>query len=160
MRIQIGAVGRLKQGPAQSLCVDYLKRVELQGRAIGLRSISVHEIAESRKSTASARCTQEAERLLAAVPSGAFVCALDEHGSPLTSKDFATRLARLLDEGVGDLAFLVGGPDGHGPDVLARSDLMLSLGPMTWPHMLARAMLAEQLYRAVTILANHPYHRE
>lgn len=160
MRIFIGAVGRLKQGPAQSLCADYLKRVELQGRAIGLRAITVHEIPESQKATSSARCADEAERLIAALPAGAYVCALDEHGTLLASKDFAARMTQLLEQGAGDLALLVGGPDGHGSEIRARADLILSFGPMTWPHMLARAMLAEQLYRAVTILANHPYHRE
>jgi 23S rRNA (pseudouridine1915-N3)-methyltransferase len=160
LRTFIGAVGRLKHGPAQSLCADYLKRVELQGRALGLRATTVHEIPESQKSTAAARCAEEAERMLSAVPAGAFVCALDERGTLLTSRDFAARISRLLDEGTGDLVLLIGGPDGHGPEVLARADLVLSFGPMTWPHMLARAMLAEQLYRAVTILANHPYHRE
>src|SRR5690606_4076510 len=117
MRTFIGAVGRIKHGPAQSLCADYLKRVELQGRAIGLRAVTVHEVAESQKATAAARCAEESERLVAAVPTGAFVCALDEHGSLLSSKDFAARIVGLLNDGTGDLALLVGGPDGHGPAV-------------------------------------------
>lgn len=160
MRILIGAVGRLKRGPERSLCVEYLDRTALQGRAVGLRGVDVREIPESRRKSSSERRNEEAAQLLAAAPDGACVIALDEKGNTESSKDFARRIAGLQADGVSDLALLIGGPDGHGPEVFARASATLSFGPMTWPHMLARAMLAEQLYRAVTILANHPYHRD
>ena len=102
---------------------------------------------------------QEAELLLAAVPAGAIVVALDERGKALPSEAFAARIGDWRDRGAGDLAFLIGGADGHGDAVRARADFLLAFGPMTWPHMLVRGMLAEQLYRAQQILAGHPYHR-
>ena len=101
----------------------------------------------------------ESMQLLAAVPEGAVVVALDERGQDLSSGAFAERLARWRDDGARAVAFLIGGADGLAPAARERADLLLALGRMTWPHMLVRVMLAEQLYRATTILAGHPYHR-
>ena len=102
---------------------------------------------------------EEAESLASALPPKAFTVVLDERGKPIGSAGFADLLRRHLERGTADLAFLIGGPDGHAPSTREAAGLVLSLGPMTWPHRLVRVMLAEQIYRAVTILVNHPYHR-
>ena len=102
---------------------------------------------------------REAELLLGAIPERAVTVALDGGGKMLSSEDFARRLGGWRDDGVASVAFLIGGADGHGDAVLKQADLRLSLGAMTWPHMLVRAMLAEQLWRAASILSGHPYHR-
>ena len=102
---------------------------------------------------------EEAGRLIAALPAGGMVVALDERGKSLTSPDFAGHVGRARDAGRGAFAFVIGGPDGLAGEVRARADLVLSFGALTWPHQLVRVLLAEQLYRAMTILAGHPYHR-
>lgn len=160
MKVFIGAVGRLKSGPTRELCADYLKRFEAQGRSIGMRDIEVREVSESNRRNTGERRDEEAAALLSLVPHGAPVIALDERGSSLESREFANRLLSLQSEGFSNIAFLIGGPDGHGDAVRASARQMLSFGAMTWPHMLVRTMLAEQLYRAVTILTKHPYHRQ
>jgi 23S rRNA (pseudouridine1915-N3)-methyltransferase len=157
MRITIAAVGRLK-GPERELVDRYVDRADKAGRQLGLR-VAVREIPESRAGTAAARKNQEAEALLAAAPAGAMLIALDEKGKSLDSTTFADEIARWRDTGTTDLVLVIGGPDGHGGALAARAGLLLSLGPMTWPHQFARLMIAEQVYRAVTILAGHPYHR-
>lgn len=159
MRVTINAVGRLKRGPEGELCARYLDRAAAQGRAIGLSAATISEIPESSAATAELRRADEATRLAGIVPARAVTVVLDESGRTLTSAGFAKAMRGWLDDGAGDLAFLIGGPDGHGPALTERADLMLSFGPMTWPHLLARVMLCEQIYRAVTILVNHPYHR-
>lgn len=132
-------------------------------RAYGARlqpALVVREVEEKRKLPVAERKAREAELLLAAVPPGALVVALDERGKSLTSTAFATQIGRWRDDGAADLAFLIGGADGHGDAVRERAALLLSLGALTWPHMLVRAMLAEQLWRGFSILSGHPYHRE
>lgn len=121
--------------------------------------LSIVEVEEKRPLPAARRVTREGELLLARLPRGARLVALDGRGRQLGSEDLAQRLGTWRDEGVADIAFAIGGADGLSDEVIARADLVLSLGAMTWPHMLVRAMLAEQLYRAETILAGHPYHR-
>ncbi len=148
MRIVIAAIGRSRKGPEQQILDTYVKRLPW--------TVTVRDFTEPGGADRQAR---EGERLLKAVPPGATVVALDERGETLDSVGFAERLKRWRDAGVGDVAFLIGGADGHGPAVLDRADMRLSLGPMTWPHLMVRGMLAEQLYRASTILAGHPYHR-
>jgi 23S rRNA (pseudouridine1915-N3)-methyltransferase len=148
MRIVIAAIGRSRKGPEQQILDTYVKRLPW--------TVTVRDFTEPGGAD---RQTREGERLLKAVPPGATVVALDERGETLDSVGFAERLKRWRDAGVGDVAFLIGGADGHGPAVLDRADMRLSLGPMTWPHLMVRGMLAEQLYRASTILAGHPYHR-
>ncbi len=155
MRLLVAAVGRPKGGPEAELVADYLARAGRGGRALGLGPVRLHEV-EARRGEG---MTAEAALLLRAVPDGAAVCALDERGQMLGSPAFAAHLAAWRDAGRVEAAFLIGGADGLAPEVRARADLVLSLGPMVWPHLLVRAMLAEQLYRAVTILAGQPYHR-
>jgi 23S rRNA (pseudouridine1915-N3)-methyltransferase len=103
---------------------------------------------------------REAALILEALPARARLIALDERGAMWSSRALAGRLAAWRDQGVAELAFAIGGADGHGTEVLDRAVTILSLGPMTWPHLLVRSLLLEQLYRAQQILASHPYHRE
>lgn len=155
MRVHLCAVGRLKAGPERSLVDDYLTRFDRTGRALGLGPCAVHEVDE-RKANG---MVDAAELLKKMVPDGAMRICLDERGKTLTSVEFATLLARWRDAGRGDVAFVIGGADGLDPDFLATADLAVSFGKMVWPHMLARVMLSEQIYRAATILAGSPYHR-
>ena len=155
MRVHLCVVGRLRAGPERALVDDYLERFERTGRPLGLGPVSVHEVEDRRGGGPEA----EAALLARAIPDGAFAVAMDERGRTLTSPDFAALLARTRDGGQQDTAFLIGGAVGIAPTLRARADLALSFGAMVWPHMLARVMLAEQLYRAATILAGGPYHR-
>lgn len=155
MRLHICAVGRLRSGPEKALVDDYLTRCGRTGRALGLGPATVTEIDDRRTPGKAA----EGEALLRAAPDGALLCALDERGVTMTSPDFAARLGRWRDDGAQTAAFVIGGADGLDPAVLDRAELVLSFGAMVWPHMLVRVMLAEQLYRAATILAGSPYHR-
>jgi 23S rRNA (pseudouridine1915-N3)-methyltransferase len=159
MRISVLAVGRLKAGPERILAEDYLARLQSLGPTAGVSRIAVADFAESRAKTANQRQSEEARKLSNAVPPRAFVIVLDDRGKPLASQAFARLLRRHIDAGTPDLAFLIGGPDGHAPETRERAGLLLSFGPMTWPHRLVRVMLYEQIYRAVTIMVNHPYHR-
>ena len=153
MRVTICAVGRLRSGPERDLLDDYLSRFDRTGRSLGLGPATVAEV-EARTGGMSA----EAALLSRAAPQGALLCCLDERGETPTSPDFASWLGRWRDEGR-DLAFVIGGADGIDPALRARADRLLSFGRMVWPHMLVRVVLAEQLYRAATILAGGPYHR-
>ncbi|MGE0239065.1 MAG: 23S rRNA (pseudouridine(1915)-N(3))-methyltransferase RlmH [Parvibaculaceae bacterium] len=159
MKLHILAVGRLKAGAELALFDDYLKRARGLGRSCGITDIGVRDFPESKLPDAKGRMAAEAALLAGATPDPSFRVALDERGKALGSDDFALTLKRHLDHGTGSLAFLIGGPDGHSPELRAEAGLLLSFGPMTWPHRLARVMLAEQIYRAVTILVKHPYHR-
>ena len=155
MRVTIAAVGRLRSGPENGLVHDYLDRANSAGRAIALGPFGVIEIDERK-----ARDRDRQSKMIAeALPAGAHTIALDERGPVISSPDFAALLADLRDRGVGETVFLIGGAEGHTADLRNRADRLLSFGPMVWPHMLARVMLAEQLYRAVSILTNGPYHR-
>ncbi|MEM7597183.1 MAG: 23S rRNA (pseudouridine(1915)-N(3))-methyltransferase RlmH [Pseudomonadota bacterium] len=155
MRVHICAVGRLKAGPERSLIDDYVTRFDRTGRALGLGPCALHEVDE-RKASGMA---DEAALLEKAVPGGAVRVVMDERGKVMTSVSFAETLARWRDDGRGDVAFVIGGADGLDPGFRAGADMALSFGKMVWPHMLARVMLSEQLYRAATILAGTPYHR-
>jgi len=154
MRLHVCAVGRLRSGPERALIDDYVARLERTGRPLGFTALVEHEV-EARRGGAEA----EAELLARTIPPGAAICCLDERGRTLTSPAFAQHLAAWRDAGRQDAAFLIGGADGHSPALRARADLVLSFGAMVWPHLLVRVMLAEQLYRAATILAGSPYHR-
>ena len=155
MRVHVCAVGRLRTGPERALIDDYITRFDRTGRALGLGPLIVSEV-EDRKGGG---MEAEAALLERAVPRGAVVVALDERGQVMGSPEFAERLAGWRDAGRGDVAFLIGGADGLAPGLRTRADAALSFGRMVWPHMLARVMLAEQLYRAASILAGSPYHR-
>ncbi len=151
MRLWLAAVGRAKPGPARALFEEYAGRLTWP--------LTLREVEVKKRLPPDELRRQEADLLLAAVPANATVVALDERGAALDSAGFAARVGGWRDSGVCDLAFLIGGADGHGDAARRRADLLLALGPMTWPHMLVRGMLAEQLYRAQQILAGHPYHR-
>ncbi|MBC8038294.1 MAG: 23S rRNA (pseudouridine(1915)-N(3))-methyltransferase RlmH [Rhizobiales bacterium] len=159
MKLSVLAVGRLKAGPERLLAEDYKSRIEEIGPKAGIMRFSVADTAESRGQTAAARVKEELQFFTSALPPRAFTIVLDERGKPLASLAFADLLRRHINGGTAELAFLIGGPDGHAPPTREMSGLLLSLGPMTWPHRLARVMLFEQIYRAVTIMVNHPYHR-
>jgi len=159
VRIVVAAVGRLKAGPERALFDRFLERADRAGRHLGL-AVDCREIPESAARQADARKEAEATALLGALPVAGIVVALDEHGKAVDSRSFAKRIANWRDSGSSDLTFLIGGPDGLGAAALDRADLRLAFGTMTWPHQLVRVMLAEQLYRAVTILSGHPYHRD
>ncbi|MEM7519429.1 MAG: 23S rRNA (pseudouridine(1915)-N(3))-methyltransferase RlmH [Pseudomonadota bacterium] len=156
MRVTICAMGRLRKGPEKELVDDYLQRFDRTGRQLGLGPATIAEV-EDRKSGGMAA---EADLLRRAIPTGATVCILDERGKVEPSPVFATRLAGWRDGGAGHLAFVIGGADGIDPDFKSEAAHALSFGKMVWPHMLVRVMLAEQLYRAASILARTPYHRE
>lgn len=155
MRMVIAAVGRLRQGPESALIADYLDRHAKAGRALGLPPVSLVEVEDKRGGGMAA----EAPLLARAIPEGAALVVLDERGQMLSSPEFAGRIAGFRDA-ARDLAFVIGGADGIDPGLRARADLAISFGRMVWPHMLVRVMLAEQIYRATTILAGGPYHRE
>jgi 23S rRNA (pseudouridine1915-N3)-methyltransferase len=138
---------------------DYVARAAAAGRSLGLAAPVVHELAESRREAVAERLAEEAQRLTAALPPRVFKVVLDDRGKVVSSAGFADLLKRHLDGGTSDLAFLIGGPDGHAQSIRDSAGLVLSFGAMTWPHRLARVMLAEQIYRAVMILRDHPYHR-
>jgi 23S rRNA (pseudouridine1915-N3)-methyltransferase len=159
MRIDILAVGRMKQGPERELCARYLERAAQTGRQLGLTGFAVSEIPESRVSAPAGRKAEEARALAAVLADGAVLIALDEHGRSLDSAAFAAALGRWRDGGRAAAAFVIGGADGLDPALAAKADLVLSFSPLTWPHQLVRIMLAEQLYRATTILSGHPCHR-
>jgi len=159
VRIMIAAVGRLKAGPERELFDRFLARADRAGRHLSL-AVDSREIPESPAKRSEARKDAEAKALLGALPASGAVVTLDERGKAVDSRGFAERIAQWRDSGSSDLTFLIGGPDGLGATALDRADLRLAFGKMTWPHQLVRVMLAEQLYRAVTILSGHPYHRD
>ncbi len=159
MRLHVLAIGRLRAGPEKDLCADYMARLDALGRGLGITASPVQEFEEKKKLEGAALKARESELLLAGLPKGATLVALDERGTQEGSEAFAARMAHWRDGGVQDLAFIIGGADGHGASMRQRADHLLAFGPMTWPHFMVRAMLAEQLYRAVTIMAGHPYHR-
>ncbi len=156
MRVHVIAMGRLRGGPEAELIADYQRRFDRTGRALSLGPLTVMEL-DDRKGGGPAAEAQLIER---AIPQGAVVVPLDERGDRPTSPEFAARLAGWRDDGAGDVAFLIGGADGLAPHLRRGSGGALSLGRMVWPHKLARVMLAEQLYRAASILAGAPYHRD
>ncbi|CAN5434854.1 23S rRNA (pseudouridine(1915)-N(3))-methyltransferase RlmH [soil metagenome] len=157
MKIHLLAIGRAKE--EADLTEDYLNRARGLGRTCGISAVNARDLPESRLATAALRSAAEASELESLLPPNAFRIVLDERGKAMTSAAFAGLFRKHLDSGTGDMAFLIGGPDGHGAALRDKAGLLLSLGPMTWPHRLVRLMLAEQIYRAVTILVNHPYHR-
>ena len=159
MRLTLAAIGKLKAGPDRELFDRYWGRLEISGRKVGISAVRLVELPESKAAGVAERKADEAARLLKAVGDDGVIYALDETGHARTSAQFAGALGALCDAGHASLAILIGGPDGHGPVALKRAKLVLNLGTMTLPHGLARIVIAEQLYRATTILSGHPYHR-
>jgi 23S rRNA (pseudouridine1915-N3)-methyltransferase len=154
LRISLICIGKLGSSPEAALARDYCARAAASGRTLGLAPVEIVEV-EGRKPGKDA----EAEAILARA-AGAHLIACDEHGRAAPSRDFAARIAALRDDGVRHLAFAIGGADGLAAPVLDAAAERIAFGPQTWPHALARVMLAEQVYRAVTILAGSPYHRD
>ncbi|MES2145777.1 MAG: 23S rRNA (pseudouridine(1915)-N(3))-methyltransferase RlmH [Pseudomonadota bacterium] len=156
MRVHICAIGRIKAGdPERTLIDDYVARFNRTGRPLGLGPLIETE-SDDRKGGGMAA---EAGLLARAIPAGALIVVLDERGTQMTSPDFAADLARWRDGGRQDVALVIGGADGIAPQLRDRADAAISFGCMVWPHRLVRVMLAEQLYRAATILGGGPYHR-
>lgn len=158
MRITIAAIGRLKDGGERVLVDRYVERLA-GARSTGFGPMAERELPEARQGTAAERRADEAQRLLKAIDGADLVVGLDAAGRQMSSEAFAKWLGDRRDAGSRHAAFLIGGADGHGDEIAERSHLVLSLGPMTLPHGLARAVLAEQIYRSTTILSGHPYHR-
>ncbi len=158
MRLLVAAVGRLKSGAERDLAERYRDRACKAGRAIGIRDIEIVEIKESRAGDLARRRLEEAIALANLIPEGAVMVALDERGESLDSASIAGEIRAWRDSGRETVAFVIGGADGLGDEIRRRADLCVAFGTATWPHQLVRVMLLEQIYRAVTILAGHPYH--
>ena len=151
MDIIIACIGHMKPSPELDLLSKYIKQTRW--------NVVVREFEDKKSGSAEERKKREGVLLLSAVPNAAKIVVMDERGRQLSSEKFARRLGGWQDESVPAVAFLIGGADGHSEEIRQKADLLLAFGEMTWPHMLARVMLAEQIYRAKTILDGHPYHR-
>ena len=155
MKLRVAAIGRVRSGPEALLCEDYLSRIGVAGRMLGLGPI---DVVENEAPRAGDRA-REAELLINAVPAGARRILLDERGDEWPSRTLSEKLARWRDGGTPCVCFWIGGPDGASAELRSAADDKLAFGPQTWPHKLVRVMLLEQIYRAVTILGGNPYHR-
>jgi 23S rRNA (pseudouridine1915-N3)-methyltransferase len=159
MHLVVVSIGRLKQGPERELAQRYCERFGDIGRKLGFRGLEIHEIPESRARDAATRIAEEAAAISAAIPDGSVLVALDERGDSIDSATFARHLGRWRDASVANTIFVIGGADGLSPDLRRKAKLSIAFGSATWPHQMVRVMLLEQIYRAATILAGHPYHR-
>ena len=159
MRLVVVSIGRSKQGPERELAERYRERFDDIGRKLGFRGLEIQEIPESRARDPSARITEEATAISAAIPEKSVLVALDERGDNIGSIAFARYLGRWRDDQVASTIFAIGGADGLSPDLRRKAKLGIAFGSATWPHQMVRVMLLEQIYRAATILAGHPYHR-
>jgi len=159
MRLVVAAIGRLKESPERELVERYRKRAEQIGRRIGFRAVELIEIRESRAQETAKRKVEESIALASIIPEKAAAVVLDEHGDNLDSAAFAGQLRKWRDDGRPAIAFIIGGDDGLMPTLRDKATLTLALGAATWPHQLVRVMLFEQIYRALSILSGHPYHR-
>ncbi len=159
MRLLILAVGAARGTAHSAMAEEYVTRARALARQQGFHEIAIEEVSLSKLRESRARIAEEGQKLAARIPAGAHVVALDARGKGMTSEAFAEMLASLRDAGARDLVFLIGGPDGLDPGNGLKPGRHLAFGPQTWPHLLVRTMLAEQVYRALTILAGHPYHR-
>ena len=159
MRLWIYCIGHMRGTPEGMLCEDFTDRARKAGRSLGFTAVSIEELPVSKHRDTAARIKDECEQLSARLPDGAHVVLLDAKGKGMTSEDFAEMLGSLRDVGTKDMCFVIGGPDGLAPLPGKKAGRSLAFGPQTWPHLLARALLCEQVYRAITILAGHPYHR-
>lgn len=159
MRLVVAAIGRLKDGPERALAERYRKRAEQAGQRIGFRSAEIVEIRESRAADRDKRRIEESIAVANVIPNQAVTVILDERGDNLDSVALAGLLRRWRDDGRSAVVFVVGGDDGLAESLRDKATVRLAFGAATWPHQLVRIMLLEQLYRAITILAGHPYHR-
>jgi 23S rRNA (pseudouridine1915-N3)-methyltransferase len=159
MRLLVVSIGRLKQGPERDLAERYRERFIDAGRKLGFRGLEIHEISESRARDVATRMSEEAAAIAAAIPEKSVLIALDERGKSIESSAFARRLGQWRDEQAANIVFIIGGADGLSPELRGKADMTIAFGAATWPHQMVRVMLLEQIYRAATILAGHPYHR-
>ena len=159
MRLLVLAVGHARGTSEAALTEDFIGRAKAFGKRLGFSSVAIEEVTVSKLREARGRIADEGERLAGRIPDGAHVISLDAKGKGMTSEAFAEMLAAMRDAGARDLVFLIGGPDGLNPGPSVKAGRSLAFGPQTWPHLMVRAMLSEQIYRALTILAGHPYHR-
>ena len=159
MQIVLSAIGKLKAGPERELVARYEKRIVQTGRQIGISGFVITEQIESRAETAMLRKTQEAALLTDRLEPKTPLIAFDERGKAISSSDFSETLSRHLDDGVQQLTYVIGGPDGLDPSLRERARMVVSFGTMTMPHQLVRVLAVEQIYRATTLLLGHPYHR-
>ena len=160
MKLLVAAIGLLKSGAEKELAAGYEARIKATGKQVGISALLIKDWAESRLADAAQRTTAEAVNLWSLVPEATPVVVLDERGGTMSSESFARFLGQQADNGAKQLTFMIGGPDGHAPETRAKATKLLGFGPMTFPHRLVRVMLLEQIYRSVTILVNHPYHRK
>ena len=158
MQLSLVAIGRARAGPARALFDDYAERIRKAGPGLGIRGFKLLERPESRASTAPERMKSEGKAIIEATTAATTVV-LDEGGENITSAEFARWFGQERDCGTADLAFVIGGPDGLSDPVRNNASRAIAFGRATWPHLMARALLAEQIYRALTILGRHPYHR-
>lgn len=159
MRILVVSIGRLKQGPERELAERYRDRFTDLSRKLGFRGLDIVELNESRARDAAARMAEEAAAITAAIPERSALVVMDERGKSLDSTTFARQLGNWRDSQTAQTAFVIGGADGLSPELRRKADLAIAFGAATWPHQMVRVMLLEQIYRAATILAGHPYHR-
>ena len=160
MRLIIAAIGRMKNGPERELIDRYKDRISKSGKAVGISSFDIIEIAESREQSTDARKTEEAALLLSKLPENCTIVCFDERGKTPSSRKFATSLQSHLDTGCQACAFIIGGPDGLAESWRQSGREVISFGALTMPHQLVRVLVAEQIYRAITIMTGHPYHRD
>jgi 23S rRNA (pseudouridine1915-N3)-methyltransferase len=159
MRVVVAAVGRLKQGPERELAERYRKRAAQAGRSAGLSAVDVIEIKESRAADTARRMVEESIAIANVIPEHAVTVILDGRGESISSAAFAGRLQEWRQQNKPAVVFIIGAADGLAPGLREKASLAIAFGTATWPHQLVRVMLLEQLYRAVTILSGHPYHR-
>jgi 23S rRNA (pseudouridine1915-N3)-methyltransferase len=159
MRLLVIAVGRLKSGPERDLVERYRERFSGLARSLGFRGLEIREVAESRARDVATRMAEEADAITSLIPEDAITVALDERGKAIDSADFARQLGQWRDESIPNVVFVIGGADGLSPELRRTIKMVFAFGKVTWPHQLVRIMLMEQIYRAATILAGHPYHR-
>jgi 23S rRNA (pseudouridine1915-N3)-methyltransferase len=159
MRVVVAAVGRLKQGPERDLAERYRKRAAEAGRSAGLSAVDVIEIKESRAGDAARRMVEESIAVANVIPEHAVTVILDARGESINSAAFAGRLQEWRQQNKPAVVFIIGAADGLAPSLREKASIAIAFGTATWPHQLVRVMLLEQLYRAVTILSGHPYHR-
>ena len=160
MRVFIAAIGRLKKGPEHDLVARYSDRISKSGKAVGITALQSIELNESRAAQGEQRKREEATSLKEKLPEDTVVIAFDERGATPDSRTFAAWVEKNLDSGTQNLAFVIGGPDGIDPEYRSKAAKVVSFGALTMPHQLARVLALEQVYRAITILTNHPYHRD
>ena len=158
MKVTVAAIGKLKSGPEKLMAEDYAERIVAIGKKAGVTALKISDWAESQRSDVASRMAEEEAQLWSGITTHSYVIALDERGISHTSEAFAAHLRKVIERGH-DIVFLLGGPDGHSAGTRQNANELLALGAMTWPHRLARIMLLEQIYRSVTIMLNHPYHR-